>query len=133
MGQVRSCILALALLLTLAGVNPAAAKTLYFDNFDGEAGVDLNGTKPDITTDGAVWEAGPNIDADGTLGSLFTAILPFTPETGTVYELSASFDNQGDWAGIGFLSEPGNVANRINDNSPLLWSLTRPSGASNFD
>ncbi len=133
MGQMRSCFLALALLLMLAGVNQAVAKTLYYDNFDGAAGTDLNGTKPDIAVGDAVWEAGPTIDADGTLGSLFTAILPFRPQTGTTYVLSARFDNQGDWAGIGFLSAPGNVATRINDNSPLLWSLTRQSGATNFD
>ncbi len=133
MRQMRLCILTLALVLALAGTNPVVARTIYYDSFDGELGTDLNGTTPDITTDEAVWEAGASIDADGTLGSLFTAILPFTPETGTVYVISATFDNQGDWAGIGFLSDPGNVANRINDNSPLLWSLTRPSGASSFD
>ena len=27
----------------------------------------MNGTTPDITTNGAVWSAGPNFDADGTV------------------------------------------------------------------
>jgi len=111
----------------------AQGEIIYYDDFDGEAGVSLNGTTPDVTTDGAMWEAGDAIDADGSMGSMFTAALPFTPRIGMVYELSATFDNQGDWAAIGFLDEINNLDTRILDNGPLLWSLTRQSGASNND
>jgi len=119
-------------------VSTAQAGILYYDDFDGPAGVDLAGTTPDISFDGASWQAGTWINADGTYGGgssgqMFTAVLPFTPIIGAAYELSAVVDNQGDWVGIAFMNAAGNVATRLNDNSPLLWALTRPSGASATD
>ncbi len=118
----------------------AGVVTLYYDNFDGASGTDLDGTTPDITTGGNVWDAGLSVDADGyysalgSSGTMFTAVLPFTPIIGAVYELSASIDNTGDWMGIGFINTATpNVGNRILDNSPVLWSLVRGSGAGTGD
>jgi hypothetical protein len=57
----------------------------------------------------ARWQAGSVVEADGTISPQFTAVLPFAPSVGTVCELSATFDTTGDWAAIGFLTEPGNL------------------------
>jgi hypothetical protein len=119
-------------------VSPAQAGILYYDNFDGPAGEDLAGTTPDISYEGATWQAGTWIDADGTYGGgssgqMFTAVLPFTPIIGAAYELSAVVDNQGDWVGIAFMDAAGGVETRLNDNSPELWALTRQSGSSAKD
>ncbi|MDH7599360.1 MAG: discoidin domain-containing protein, partial [Sedimentisphaerales bacterium] len=125
-------VISLAFCLSAYG-NPLGLLPIYYDNFDGTAGQDLDGTKPDVTQEGVVWQAGSAVKADGTLGPLFTAALPFTPELGKVYELIATFDNQGDWAAIGFLSTISNINTRILDNAPILWCLTRQTGATNFD
>jgi regulation of enolase protein 1 (concanavalin A-like superfamily) len=132
-------LLVLELALLLFTVSPAAqAGILYYDNFDGPAGVDLAGTIPDVSFNSAPWQAGAWINADGTYGGgasgqMFTAALPFTPIIGAAYELSAVVDNQGDWVGIAFLNAAGNVDTRINDNAPMLWALARPSGATTKD
>ncbi|MBN1845998.1 MAG: immunoglobulin domain-containing protein [Sedimentisphaerales bacterium] len=117
---------------------PGQAAIIYFDNFDGPAGVDLNGTTPDITTGGVVWQAGSYVNADGTYGQgtagqMFTAVLPFSPRNNKIYELSASVDNTGDWVAIGFQENVGNLETRILDNAPLLWSLARGSQDTQFD
>ena len=108
-------------------------KSLYLDNFDGEAGMSLNGTTPDVTQDDAMWEAGANIGADGALGSLFTAVLPFVPKSGNVYEIVMNMENEGDWGAIGFFTEITNLDTRFMDNAPVFWALTRQSGAVNND
>ncbi len=126
-------------ILLLLAIAPAAqAGVLYYDNFDGPAGVDLQNTTPDISVGGAMWQAGAWVNADGTYGGgaagqMFTAALPFTPIIGAAYELSAVVDNQGDWVGIAFMNAAPGVGTRLNDNAPLLWALTRPSGATTKD
>ncbi|MBP8305053.1 MAG: hypothetical protein KBE04_13115, partial [Phycisphaerae bacterium] len=136
--MLRIALSLVSLLLVLAATSVVAAEVLYYDNFDGPANVDLSGTTPDVTTDASPWQAGTWIKANGSFGGgssgqMFTAALPFLPVTGAAYELSATVDNAGDWVGIAFLSAAPNVSTRINDNGPLLWSLTRPSGASAKD
>jgi len=127
-------LLAVLVLMLFAVVPATQAGVIYYDDFDGQSGMPLNGTTPDITPGGETWQAGSTIRADGDMGSLFTAVLPFKPLLGFVYELSATFDNQGDWVAIGFLTDPGNLETRILDNGPLLWSLTRETGDSiDFD
>jgi hypothetical protein len=122
------------LVLMFVAIGSAAwAEIIYYDDFDGPSGVDLNGTMPDITTGNATWQAGQYVDADGTLcdsvaGNMFTAALPFTPSIGKIYELSVTVDNNGDWVGIGFLSGIS-LETRILDNSPMLWALVRGSGS----
>ena len=116
------------LLISLASSNRAAV--IYYDNFDGPNGVDLNGTTPDITPGGETWTAGSWADANGhygggSSGQMFTAGLPFTPSIGTIYELSATVDNHGDWVGIGFVGSGFTPGTRLNDNGPMLWALVR--------
>jgi hypothetical protein len=133
-----ACAAIIAALLILASSTPAGVKTVYFDDFDGPSDVGLAGTAPDISVSGAIWEAGSHVRADGTYGDgvtghTFTAALPFVPESGTVYEVSATVDNQGDWFAIGFLSAAPNVETRFQDNKPWLWGLVRQTGAMNWD
>jgi len=125
-------VLFLASLVVLAG-EQTFGKTLYYDDFDGAPGVALNTTVPDVTINDAAWEAGSAVMANGALGSLFTAVLPFVPEIGTVYEVSATLENEGDWAAIGFLTNPTNLDTRILDNNVVLWCLAREPGSANFD
>jgi regulation of enolase protein 1 (concanavalin A-like superfamily) len=126
-------------MLLLLAIAPAAqAGVLYYDNFDGPAGVDLQNTTPDISVGGAIWQAGAWVNADGTYGGgsanqMFSAALPFTPIIGAAYELSAVVDNQGDWMGIAFMNAAPGVGTRLNDNAPLLWALTRQSGSTAKD
>jgi hypothetical protein len=107
------------------------AAVIFYDNFDGLAGTNLNGTIPDITTDGAAWQAGTWVKANGSYGGgatgqTFTAALPFTPTIGAAYELSAMVNNSGtDWLGIAFLNTAPTVGNRLLDNSPYLWEFVR--------
>jgi hypothetical protein len=105
---IRLSILGVSVLMFSMIVSTAQAEVVYFDDFDGSAGTNLNGTKPDITPGGETWQAGQYADADGTLGggnsgNMAKAALPFTPELGKIYELSATVDNTGDWVAIGFL------------------------------
>lgn len=114
-------------------ISTAQAEIIYFDDFDGPAGSNLNGTRPDISLSGATWVAGEFADSDGTLGggnagNMVTAALPFTPTIGNIYELSATVDNTGDWVAVGFLGSNFNTETRILDNGPMLWALVRQSG-----
>ncbi len=119
----------LGLLISL--IAPAWAGTVYLDTFDG-GNYELNGTAPDIAPSGVLWEAGSEFLADGSLGSQCTAVLPFEPEIGEVYQLIAEFDQDGDWAAVGFFDEKPEVNARMLDNA-LLWGLVRENGDTESD
>ena len=139
----RKKLLVLQLLLLCAVISTAQGSVLYYDNFDGPAGVDLAGTTPDITTGGATWVAGGNFGADGTVtyeGATMgdSAYLPFIPEDGYIYELSAKIDtrvspfrnNVNDWIGLGFTQANLSPELRFFDdsgvnNNPIYWGMTR--------
>lgn len=106
--KVLSTIWAVAMVLLLA---PAAmAATLFMDNFDGFGGP-LNGTTPDVTTGGEVWEAGSSWLDDGIAGTTVAggpdgqaAHLGFTPQAGLIYTAEATIlNNNSNWIGFGFL------------------------------
>lgn len=110
---------------------PLWAGTVYLETFDGGA-YELSGIAPDIAPADVVWEAGSEILADGTLGSQCTAYLPFEPEVGDVYEVIAEFDQDGDWAAVGFYDEEPDGDARMLENA-LLWGLVRENGDSEYD
>jgi len=85
-------------------VGSARAETIYFDDFSGDAGTDLHGTTPDITTGGATWTAGSKFKADGSFTSGDTMTLPFVPVAGVVYTLDCSISSMpsGSWNKFGF-------------------------------
>ena len=129
---IRLSILVVSTLMFSMIVSTARAEVVYFDDFDGPAGTNLNGTRPDIVPGGETWQAGQYADADGALGggnagNMVTAALPFTPELGKIYELSATVDNTGDWVAVGFLGASFNTETRILDNGVMLWALVRQS------
>jgi hypothetical protein len=140
MSWTRMHMVAAIVLLAVAATGQAGLKVIYYDDFSGAAKDPLNGTTPDISADRSTWQAGQYVHADGsygdgTAGHMWTATLPWTPVSGTMYELEAKVDNQGDWFGIGFLATTitVNYETRLLDNQPRLWCLVRQTGASNFD
>jgi hypothetical protein len=131
---------AVVALLAMAVVGQAGMKIIYSDDFSGSATDPLNGTTPDISANRDIWQAGSYVHAngsygDGVTGHMWTATLPWTPVAGTMYELEAKVDNQGDWFGIGFMagSVTVNYETRLLDNQPRLWCLVRQTGSTNFD
>lgn len=107
------------------------ATVLIYDSFDGEAGA-LNGTTPDVGSD--VWVADTSylaIDGSGLLSGAIAenfagnGLLPFTPQNGYIYTLSAKADVlSGDyWLGIGFTGSA--AAGQVN--TPFLWISAGPS------
>jgi len=142
--------LMLAILLALAGSNQITGQTIYYDNFDGLSGTDLNGTTPDITTGGATWVAGNDFDADGKVtndgGSMGdSAYLPFVPQDHYIYELSAKIDtrvsplrnNTNDWIALGFTQLNTDPESRFYDDNgsknPVYWGMTRTNQTTTFD
>lgn len=70
------------------------ASVIYYDDFNGEGTVPLNGTAPDSAPANEVWQgsvAGSRWMADGTITNAAwerrNMFLPFTPEAGKIYTL----------------------------------------------
>lgn len=125
-------------------VEPATSQvtTIFSDDFSG-SGAPLNGTTPDITTAGEVWEAGDTWFDDGTAESPIAggadgqaAHLDFTPVTGAIYTAEATILNDNpNWIGFGFLPDdpPAEVTDWTeqsfavrHSNAPgYAWGLTR--------
>jgi hypothetical protein len=112
-------------------VGSANAGQIYFDDFSGGAGTDLNGTTPDVTTGGETWVATSEYKADGTYTGIDTGpmTLAFTPVDGREYtlDMSVAMPVGGVWTCFGFangqpLSTPNNVA------WLRAWHLSRPDG-----
>jgi hypothetical protein len=122
---------------------------IYYDSFDGSPGVNLHGTTPDITSGGAKWVAGFDFDADGTItydGVEFgaTAYLPFVPQDGYIYELSADLNatpgrvgGENDWIALGFTqlnSDPNSrFYNDDGERNPVYWGMSRTNLATQYD
>lgn len=100
----------------------ASAQTIYFNAFNGEA-TTINGTAPTIANDfaggtsSATWNDVLGIHDTSSTGPVFfgasgsvpgapdSLLLPFTPQSGYVYTLTASVTFTGNplgWVGLGF-------------------------------
>jgi hypothetical protein len=95
-----------ALLMTTALLgSKASADTIYSQTFTGGA-TPIVGTAP--TTGGGTWEGANIINSDGnTTGDSGAISLPFTPQSGFIYDLTANINvTTGDssWLGVGFLN-----------------------------
>ena len=118
------CVTALAVLMM---VGSAHATQIYFDDFSGSAGDDLNGTTPDVSTTGESWIAtSPDVKADGSFTSPSNATsmtLAFTPADGFVYTLDVQIENVsgGHWVQFGF----GNGQPTTTLWSGRAWDLLR--------
>lgn len=127
--------------LTFAVAPASAAITIYHESFSGGA-VALDGSTPDITTGGNTWSSSGWLQ-DGTIFNRGTTAgaesgwLPFTPQSGTVYTLTATLDatnissQNGSWTAIGFAA--GSATNTFfgapNDTSPwMLYRATQTPG-----
>lgn len=128
--------------IVLAGA-AGASTVIYQENFDGPADTLLNGRAPSIAPAGVTWVAGDDFKADGSVvwdGVPFggSAYLPFSPQDGYIYELTAyvdmtQSDTGNDWIAMGF-TELNTVPNSrfFNDNgerNPRYWMLSRVAGA----
>jgi hypothetical protein len=142
--------------LALSASSLVAQTTVYFDDFSGDSATDLNGTVPDTAsgygggTASAPWLAGGNLNADGIVANdlppsggvlgLGAALLPFSPQFGYRYVLSAdiigSTANTNRYIGVGFthgadaawLADPGNSSAYWLSPAtfnPVLWALSR--------
>ena len=126
----------LSLAAVLVGVCPGQAQAaIYFDDFSG-SGANLNGTTPDITPTGTeTWTADGTWKDNGYNAEWWNGYkagtLPFVPDSGKVYTLSAILDadplnSEGynsDPIGIGFGGGPGfafydNGAGTVNSTGP---------------
>jgi len=103
---------------------------IYQDNFSNVTN-SINGNFPD-TVGNAPWIANGQWGSDGTEAVASTtssanAFLPFIPQAGNVYTLSAAIDcSSGSWLALGFAN-----GTDVNDqwhtvNSPVGWNLVRP-------
>ena len=132
-----------ALAVTLAVAGTAQATTIYSDTLLG-SGSALHATTVDSSltfaggTAGATWTAAAsyNQTATGTVGSSTStqgAYLPFTPQDGHVYTLTATLEYlvaSSNWAALGFQTQ----ADLTNDQfhgaagNAYAWTLVRGSG-----
>ena len=117
---------------TVTVVAPVVS-TIYKDTFSYVTNL-LDGSIPD-TTGSAAWRADPSWSSDGTEASVNSsasanAYLPFVPEAGNVYTLSANVDCfSGSWLALGFANAATTGINWQNSpNNPVGWSLVRPDG-----
>jgi len=123
---------------------PATAGIVYQDDFNGTGGP-LNGTMPDISTTGAVWEATDGFSDDGSATNAggadggTAAHLNLALEAGKIYTAEATILNdQLDWIAFGFTvadidwTVGGNAEVRhSNGGRGATWILTRNSPNSN--
>lgn len=139
--SIRQVLTGLTILASMASVG-LAGTIIFADDFSGAGGA-LNGTMPDVTTAGEVWEAGGTFLDNGTAGTTVAggpsgqaAHLDFTPVAGGQYTAEATILNpQPNWIGFGFFADdPAGGDWTITDfsvrhsNAPgYAWALTRAS------
>lgn len=128
--------------LLLLAVSAAPAATVYLDPLNG-SGSDLNGTSPADRggTGTAEWVAGSEFNADGSVAgqNVQSAWLPFTPQAGKVYTLSADVNitsTGGNWISLGFAE--GNATtgafytdSAVNGYGTVLYKGNRGPGVGN--
>jgi len=94
--------------LLLAAASSQADITLYSQAFTGGSGSDLHGTAVTGGTLSGNWIAGTAFNLDGTVVGTIprtSAVLPFTPVQGNIYQLSADItitSVSSTWLGLGF-------------------------------
>ena len=134
-------VLAIAQALLALAVDPAKADIIFSDDFDGDTS-DLNGTTPDITTNGAAWVACPAFKKDGSIEPNFgSATLAYTPVDGFVYTLDVSLRGvvgDSNWIGVGFANgqSTGTTANDRFITGNLIgtaWALFRGDASVNLN
>jgi hypothetical protein len=153
--------ISIAILIGLTAIPTFGQNTLYFHDFNGAAGVPLHGTAADInatgltntwvtrTDTGQVTGIGQLFFADGTIngssgGVNGSATLAFTPQSGFIYTLTASFNEVtstgNNWVALGFTE--GQTSAGSNNPGRFIgpggtagqpWMLYRGTGANQAD
>jgi hypothetical protein len=117
-----------AILLFCQVSHLCADDIIYADDFSGLAAADLNGQAPD--TGGGTWTGTNQFNADGSVVSGAGSVtLPFLPESGKIYTLSATIaltNNDANWVGLGF----GDAAATWAGSNPAQSTAVRFSNAS---
>ena len=133
----------------------SGAAIIYQQNFSGTANP-LNGTS--VQTGTGTWIANPQFNTSGTITSTTggggSAVLPFTPANGNIYQLTTNItwvgnaSNLNDWIGAGFANnvalDPtestdnlnrfvGNGNNANSDIYGFTWMLHRGSGQEGYE
>ena len=124
--------LAMIAAVSVFAVNVQAGNVyIYSESFSGDSGDDLHGTAPDVSVSSETWIANSEIKADGSIGGSDTAsaFLPFEPEAGNIYTLSATLDQptDGSWAAIGFTEGSDTTTFWGEPNNAWPWMLWRTS------
>lgn len=126
----------------------ANGQIIYSNDFtSGASGVSIEGASPTLAhnyaggSSSALWNvlsnnvsAGAYMNQDGTIGRVQNSVLlPFTPEVGYIYTLSASLtftSDPGTWLSLGYAAHnpPDSATPRFNDSAVNgnPWSLFRP-------
>ena len=123
---------ALAAIVGLLGIPAHGAEIIYLDDFSGSGASPLTGTTPDVSPGGETWSASGLFSADGSKTSNGTgnAFLPFSPQPGKVYRISADLNpdisTSSHWFALGF-AQNNNTSSTFftspNDAGP--WGLVR--------
>ncbi len=142
MGTKTGTILFAAVAAGMAGAvghSPTASATvIYSDSFVQAQGTQLSGQVVQSSatyaggTAGAIWTGSTGILTTGSGSYIPQAseiYLPFSPQQGYIYTLSATLDTSsntaGDWAAIGFSDGAATGAFWHTINSPADWALVR--------
>ena len=119
---------------------PSRAAVLYMDDFSGDGTGNLSGTAPDVTVGTNTWQSGSSVfKDDGTVdgGSARSGVwVPFTPESGYIYTMTATIDSQedeGNWISLGFSQSASAVDNRAVDGSVAAIATIWIRGATAAD
>jgi len=117
-GGIIKVVTLLGALMLFMIVSAAQAKIIYYDNFDGLSGVDLDGTTPDITTGGETWLAGSNFgaDIDSTPLAPQNSISGISPNL--AYLGKGGYTADPEWAGV---VHEFNIYNRALSTSEVLY------------
>src|SRR5690606_20853438 len=107
--------------IAIAAAN-VSADVIYVEDFDGVGGA-LNGAAPTVDNNGGgnAWITVAGFLDDGTVQSGHgSALLPFAPQNGAVYEMSATLtnvnspDTVGDWIALGFARQASTTTSNQN-------------------
>ncbi len=133
----------LLLLLFPLIIIPLQAQTtvIYQHTFSGDSSTSLHGQPIDVDPGGTgnTWNAHSSWKADGASGLYSTATVPFEPQSGFIYHLSASFrDVTGDdyWLALGFTAGSSTASGQRFLGSPTTgyaWMLRRGNNATQPD
>ncbi len=130
---------ALAVLGLAVGTATATAVNIYTDNFTGGATAPLNGASPGMDLTGGTWSAASYWNANGSASTnnveQADAILPFTPTSGEIYNLSITASPGSpaagwQWLAFGFVNTTSSQTSNIFGSAAGPWMLQEPNSNS---